>query len=88
MTMASSKKNLTEQETIIEGLMDRLLQKFLIGRAKNVANLIQQDKNLAAATKKLEKSSAEWKKALKKTIQMQKKTQGKAGRDLDKKLGI
>ena len=88
MKMASSKKNLTEQETIIEGLMDTLLQKFLMGRAKNVANLIQQDKNLARASKELKDASKNWKKALKKTIQIQKKTQGKAGRDLDKKLGI
>ena len=70
------------------GIFDKILHKFLIGRAKNVVNLIQHDKNLAEATKKLEKSSAEWKKSLKKSIQIQKKTQGKAGRDLDEKLGI
>ena len=79
MTMASSKKNLTEQETIIEGLMDTLLQKFLMGRAKNVLSLIKHDKNLAAATKKLEKSSAEWKKALKKTATLQAKLDGDGG---------
>ena len=88
MTMASSKKNLTEKQSIIEGLMDKILGRFLMGRTKNVLNLIQHDKNLANATKKLEKSSAEWKKALRKSIEISKKSDSKADRELSKKLGL
>ena len=50
--------------------------------------MIKHDKNLAKATEELEDASKNWKKSLKKSIQIQKKTQGKAGRDLDKKLGL
>ena len=70
------------------GIFKKILHKILIGRTENVVNLIQQDKNLAKATEELEDASKNWKKSLKKSIQIQKKTQGKAGRDLDKKLGI
>ena len=50
--------------------------------------MIKHDKNLAKATEELEDASKNWKKSLKKSIQIQRKTQGKAGRDFDKKLGL
>ncbi len=69
------------------GIFKKILHKILIGRAENVANLIQQDKNLAEATKKLEKSSAEWKKALKKGGELQAKRHGDGGALLNKLRG-
>ena len=61
------------------GIFDKILHKFLIGRAKNVVNLIQHDKNLARASEELKESSKNWKKALKKSAELQAKRHGDGG---------
>ena len=72
MTMASSKKSLTENQRIVEGFLDRIINSALgktDKKAKSVLDaLTQKDTALAKAQDELERANIKLRKQVKKSI--------------------
>lgn len=85
MTMASSKKSLTENQQIVEGFLDRIVNSVLNKtdkKAKNVLDaLTSDDTALAKAQDELERANIKLRKIVKKKVkQLDKRDKNHANR--------
>ena len=64
--MASSKKSLKEQEQIAEGIIEKILQKIVMGRAEKVIALLGDNPELKKSVEIINREKEQLEKYLKK----------------------
>ena len=64
--MASSKKSLKEQEQIVEGIIEKILQKTVMGRTKKVIALLGDNPELKKSVEIINREKEQLEKYLKK----------------------